>query len=57
MFGYTVLGSGVAALSTSQYSFRIETQWLQLERITIPVKNLGSSFDGFKIALLSDFHL
>ncbi len=57
MFGYAVLGSGVAALITSQYSFRIETQWLQLERITIPVKHLGSSFDGFKIALLSDFHL
>ncbi len=57
MFGYTVLGSGVAALSTYGYSFRMETQWLQLERVTIPVKNLGSSFEGFKIALLSDFHL
>ena len=57
MFGYAVLGSGVAALGTYRYSLRIETQWLQLERVTIPVKNLGSSFDGFKIALLSDFHL
>ncbi len=57
MFGYTVLGSGIAALSTSQYSFRIETRWLQLERVTVPVKNLGSSFEGFKIALLGDFHL
>ena len=57
MFGYTVLGSGVAALSISQYSFRLETRWLQLERVTIPVKNLGSSFEGFKIALLGDFHL
>ena len=57
MFGYTVLGAGVTALSTSQYSFRIETRWLQLERVTIPVKNLGSSFEGFKIVLLSDFHL
>ncbi len=57
MFGYSVLGSGVAALSTYQYSLRAETQWLQLERVTIPVENLGSSFDGFKIALLADFHL
>ncbi len=57
MCGYTVLGSGVAALSTYQYSLRAETQWLQLERVTIPVKNLGSSFEGFTIVLLSDFHL
>lgn len=57
MFGYTALGSGVAALSTYQYSLRLETLWLELEKVTIPVKDLGPSFDGFKIALLSDFHL
>ena len=57
MLGYTIVGSGVAALGVYKYSSRIETGWLAIERVTIPVKNLGSSFKGFKIALLSDFHL
>ena len=57
MLGYSVVGSGVAALGVYRYSSRIETGWLEIERVTIPVKNLGSSFEGFKIVLLSDFHL
>ena len=57
MLGYTVVGSGAAALGAYRYSSRIETGWLEIERVTIPVKHLGSSFEGFKIVLLSDFHL
>ncbi len=57
MLGYSVVGSGVAALGVYRYSSRIETGWLEIERVTIPVRNLGSSFEGFKIVLLSDFHL
>ena len=57
IFGCTVVGSGVAAFGLQRYSTHIETQWLQTERVTIPVKHLGSSFDGFKIVHLSDFHL
>ena len=55
--GYTVVGSGAAAFGTYRYGTGIETEWLQTERVTIPVKHLGSSFDGFKIVHMSDFHL
>ncbi len=56
MFGCTVVGSG-AVVGAYGYGSRIETEWLQTERVTIPVKHLGSSFEGFKIVHLSDFHL
>ncbi len=55
--GYTVVGSGAAAFGAYRYGTGIETEWLQTERVTIPVKHLGSSFDGFKIVHMSDFHL
>ena len=57
MLGYTVVGSGVTAFGIHRYGTRIETEWLQTERVSIPVKHLGSSFEGFKIVHLSDFHL
>ena len=57
MLGYTVVGSGVTAFGIHRYGTRIETEWLKTERVTIPVKHLGSSFEGFKIVHLSDFHL
>ena len=56
MFGCSVVGSG-AVVGAYGYGSRIETEWLQTERVTIPVKHLGSSFEGFKIVHLSDFHL
>jgi len=56
MFGCSVVGSG-AIVGAYGYGSRIETEWLQTERVTIPVKHLGSSFEGFKIVHLSDFHL
>lgn len=36
---------------------RLETEWLDITRVEIPIKNLGSGLDGFRIALISDFHL
>ena len=57
MLGSTFVGSGVAAFGIHQYGTRIETEWLQTERVTIPVKHLGASFEGFKIVHMSDFHL
>ena len=57
MLGYAVVSCGVAALGVHRYSSRLETQWLKIERVTIPVRHLGPAFDGFKIVLLSDFHL
>ncbi len=57
ILGYSTVGSGVAAFGAYRYGTHIETEWLQTERVTIPVKHLGSSFDGFKIVHMSDFHL
>jgi len=57
MFGYTFVGSGVATLGAYGYSSRLETQWLQIERVTVPLKHLGSALDGFKVVHMSDFHL
>ena len=56
MFGCCVVGSG-AVVGAYGYGSRIESEWLQTERVTIPVKGLGSSFEGFKIVHMSDFHL
>jgi len=56
MFGCGVVASG-AVVGAYGYGSRIETEWLQTERVTIPVKHLGSSFEGFKIVHMSDFHL
>jgi predicted MPP superfamily phosphohydrolase len=55
--GIGSLGSGVAALATYGYASRIETQQLQLRRATVPLRQIGSSLDGLKIVLMSDFHL
>ncbi len=57
MLGYTFVGSGVATLGAYGYSSRLETQWLQIERVTVPLKHLGSALDGFKVVHMSDFHL
>lgn len=35
----------------------IEPKWLQFNRVDIPLANLPPSFDGYRIALLSDFHV
>ena len=56
MFGCGVVASG-AVVGAYRYGTRIETEWLQTERVTIPVKHLGSSFEGFKVVHMSDFHL
>ncbi len=57
MLGYTFVGSGVATLGAYGYSSRLETQWLQIERVTVQLKHLGSALDGFKVVHMSDFHL
>lgn len=35
----------------------IEPRWLQIERVSTPIKDLGKDLDGLKIAYLSDFHI
>ena len=53
-----LLGGGtVAALGGYAYVTQIETEWLAIEQVTIPIKNLKPAAEGFKIVHLSDFHL
>lgn len=40
-----------------RYTSQIETEWLEVESVQIPLKNLPSALEGFKIAQLSDLHL
>ena len=57
------LGGAVAAVGTgvaiaSSYLVRNdESQHIVVDRVQIPVKNLGPELEGFTIAVLADFHL
>ena len=55
--GYGTFGGSLALGSSYGYGTRFETEWLQLERVTIPFRQLPSGLDGFRISLMSDFHL
>jgi uncharacterized protein len=57
MLAYSAAGSGLGIFGGYGYGSRIETEWLELERVTVPLKQIGSSLDGLKIVLMSDFHL
>lgn len=37
-------------------AFGIEPEWLDVERIEVPIQGLGKAFDGYRIALFSDIH-
>lgn len=47
---------GLAAISVGDAHF-VEPKHLSFERTEIPIRGLHPSFDGYRIALLSDFHL
>lgn len=49
------VGAGVAAVGA--YSFLVEPSWIELVKRDVPIKGLGPGLDGFKIGLLSDFHI
>jgi predicted MPP superfamily phosphohydrolase len=55
--GGLIVGTGVTGVGGFLYGTRLETEWLEVTRVEIPVRGLGSGLDGFRIALLSDFHL
>lgn len=55
--GGVTLGAGFAGAGTLLYGTRLETEWIELERVAIPIDQLSSGLEGFKIVLLSDFHL
>lgn len=50
-------GFGAVGAATLIYGALVESKRLVVDRDTIPVKDLPEDLDGFKIAVLSDFHL
>ena len=54
---HAFVGSGLASGGTYYYSTRIEPQWPQVERVSIPLRGLSSGLEGFTIVQMSDFHL
>lgn len=53
----TALGAALAALGGYAYSTRVEPTSLVVERVTVPLKGLNPSLEGFKIVQMGDFHL
>ncbi len=38
-------------------AFGVEPNWLTFDRVEVPIQGLAPEFDGYRIAVLSDFHL
>lgn len=51
---------GAAAFATvaaSYYGYSFEPKWLEITQVEIPLARLPKSFDGFRIAQISDIHI
>ncbi len=55
--GPVLIGSGLALAGGYEYATRLEPDWLAVEKVSIPVKNLAPELEGFKVVQLSDLHL
>lgn len=55
--GITVAGGCLAGIGGYQYSTRLEPNWLVVEQVQLPLKNLKAGLEGFKIVQMSDIHL
>lgn len=55
--GATLAGSLLAGAGLYGYGTRLETEWLKVVKIRIPIRKLPAPLEGFRIVLLSDFHL
>lgn len=49
----TIVAAGLAGID----AFGIEPRCLVFNQVEIPIHGLGAEFDGYRIALLSDFHI
>ena len=49
--------AGAVTASSAYLVLKDESQELVVEHVTLPIKGLAPSLDGFKIAQLSDFHI
>jgi predicted MPP superfamily phosphohydrolase len=54
-----LVAAGGALLSGGGYTYvtQVETDWLVVERVQVPIKNLKPALEGFKIVHMSDLHL
>lgn len=55
--GGILIGGAFTGIAGYNYATHIETGWLTIESIQIPLKHLHSSLEGLKIVQLSDLHL
>ena len=55
--GTLALGAGLAGIGGSIYGTRFETRMLDIESVRIPLDGLPAGLEGFRIVLLSDFHI
>jgi predicted MPP superfamily phosphohydrolase len=54
---YGTVGFGITTLGGYAYATSIEPNWLDLERVNIPIQGLQPALEGVRIAVLSDIHL
>lgn len=55
--GPVIVGSCVVTAGAYEYSSQVGSEVLVVERVQIPLKNLGPGLEDFKIVQLSDIHL
>src|SRR5581483_4288434 len=48
--------TGAALAAGTIYSTQVEPFWLDVHEVDLPIANLPSAFDGFRIAHLTDLH-
>ncbi len=51
------LTSAATARASYEYGSRVEATWPLVEQVQVPLKNLPTALDGYKIVQLSDIHL
>jgi predicted MPP superfamily phosphohydrolase len=51
------LGAGLAVAGTGLYATYVETIWLAVERVRVPLPHLPPAFEGYRIVQLTDLHL
>ncbi|MBP7692404.1 MAG: metallophosphoesterase [Anaerolineales bacterium] len=47
----------VAGVSGYVYGTEVEASWLEIKRLTLPIRNLPPAAEGLRLVQLSDFHL
>jgi hypothetical protein len=49
--------TAAGGIGSYEYGVHLEAQWLAVEQVPVPLKNLNSALEGLKIVQLSDLHL